>query len=155
MKTATYNPHRWFFGYVTNMAGYDKKYEKAIREGIVWEYSEGKTDSLKEMYSEHRFLYDRMRRILTGAFNNELDIARKRVIAVLFSYLRITGYNPNMDYVKETARRAARTERFNAISLPKLRQLYKAFGEKYERKEKEWTDDTLNKIAADVANGIY
>lgn len=155
MKTATYNPHRWFFGHVSNMAGYDKKYEKAIREGIVWEYSEGRTDSLKEMYSSYRFLYDRMRRELTEGFKSELDLARKRIIAVLFSYIRFTGYSPDMSYVKETARRAAKAESFNSIPLPKLKQLYKAFGEKYKNKEKEWTDDTLNRIAEDVVNGIY
>lgn len=61
MKTTTYNPHGWFFRYVSSMEGYDRNYAKVIREGIVFEYSAGRTESLKEMYKSHRPMYDRMR----------------------------------------------------------------------------------------------
>lgn len=148
--TATYNPHGWFFRHVSMMEDYNKGFEKVIREGIVFEYSGGKTDSLKKMYANHRYLYDRMRRELTGGYKSELDMARKRVIAVLFSYLHFLGYRANMNYVKEVARKACKADSFNGIPLKKLKQLYRIFGAKYKKKSDEWSDRILTKIAGEA-----
>lgn len=112
-------------------------------------------ESSKDLYVEE---LEHLCNVLNEDLNNDkvvYDVARKRVIKILFLYLPLTGYLPNMDYVKETARKAAKADSFNAISLPKLKQLYKIFGEKYKKKEKEWSEDILNKIAEDVANGIF
>lgn len=148
--TATYNPHKWFFGYVKSLEGYNKDYAKVIREGIILEYSEGKTESLKVMYESYPFLYNRMRRKLTDSAKDELDMARKRVIAVLFSWLGYKKYRANMEYVKKIACNASGSERFNAIPLLKLRQLYRIFGDMKSKEADEWVSAVLNKIAEGV-----
>jgi hypothetical protein len=149
---ATYNPHKWFFGHVNSLEGYNKEFAKVIREGIVFEYSEGKTESLKVMYDNHRFMYDRMRRKLTGGFKDELDMARKRVIAVLFSWLSYKGYKADIAYVKKVACNAAGSQRFNAIPLLKLRQLYRIFGDMKSKEAEAWVTGVLNKVMEDMTN---
>jgi hypothetical protein len=139
MKTAKSNPHAWFFRIVTGMEGYNKDFEKVIREGIVMEYSGGLTGSLSELYSSHRDIYDGMKSELTAQSLDELNIARKRVIAVLFAFLKnnekepvIQQLNPKIttQYVKAVARRTAKAKSFNAIPLNRLKSMYRAFGTK-------------------------
>jgi hypothetical protein len=138
MKTATKsNPHTWFFRIVTVMEGYNKDFEKAIREGIILEYSGGLTGSLSELYSNHPAKYMQMKRELTGQSVDELDKARKRLIAVLFSFLKDNDKKPTMQYVKAVACKAAKVDAFNAIPLNQLKSLYRIFGMK---NTKDWTE---------------
>jgi hypothetical protein len=119
------NPHRWFFAYVNSLEGYNRSYAKVIREGIIREYADGLTESLADLYANYPAIYERMKRELTRQSQGELDKARKRLIAVLFSYLR--GENPTTQYVKAMACRAARQSCFNDIPLQALKELYGNF----------------------------
>lgn len=138
MKTATKpNPHTWFFRIVTGMEGYNKDFEKVIREGIILEYSGGLTGSLSELNSDHPAKYTQMKRELTRQSLDELDNARKRLIAVLFSFLKDNDEKPTMQYVKEVACKAAKVATFNDIPLNQLKSLYRTFGTK---NTKDWTE---------------
>ena len=138
MKTATKsNPHTWFFRIVSGMEGYNKDFEKVIREGIILEHSGGLTGSLSELYSNHPAKYMQMKRELTKQSLDELDNARKRLIAVLFSFLKDNEEKPTMQYVKAVACKAAKVDTFNDIPLTQLKSLYRTFGMK---DTKNWTD---------------
>ena len=138
MKTATKsNPHTWFFRIVSSMEGYNKDFEKVIREGIILEYSGGLTGSLSELYSNHFAKYMQMKRELTRQSLDELDNARKRLIAVLFSFLKDIEEKPTMLYVKAVACKAAKVDIFNNIPLNQLKSLYRTFGTK---NTKDWTE---------------
>ena len=157
MKTATkykYNPHAWFFAYVRNLADYDEVYAEMIRAGIVSEYSNGETDSLSDMYKNHNWQYIQMKKSLLNTHFNELDKARKRLIAVLFSYLRFKGYAATMEYVKAVATGASGVDRFNSIPMKKLISLYRIFGEKKSKEADDWVDGILSKITTDEKEAI-
>ena len=53
--------------------------------------------------------------------NDELDTARKRLIAAIGAYLRENGNTENIDTIKAVACRAAKVERFNQITLSDLK----------------------------------
>lgn len=142
--------HGWFFGYIRTLAEYRPEYEKVIRESIVYYYSGGSTDSLREFFESDKRAYFRMKKELTCSRMNDADRARKRVIAVLFSWLNFNGYNPDINYVKKVACKAAGCRSFNEIPQKKLRQLYRIFGGKYKKVSDEWSDRLLDKIAGDV-----
>lgn len=138
------NPHAWFFRVVTSMEGYNKDFEKVIREGIILEYSDGLTGSLSELYSNHPAKYMQMKRELTRQSLDELDNARKRLIAVLFSYLKFHAYKPTIDYVKRIACNAAKVDKFNDIPLKKLQYLYRVFGDKEMNNMPEWKRELIH-----------
>lgn len=137
MKTTKSNPHTWFFRYVNNLEGYNKDFEKMIREGIIREYSNGLTSSLSDLYSNHPAKYMQMKKELTRQSLDELDNARKRLIAVLFSFLKDNEEKPTMQYVKAVACKAAKIDIFNDIPLNQLKSLYRTFGTK---NTKDWTE---------------
>jgi hypothetical protein len=157
MKTKTTNPHAWFFAYVNNLEGYNKEFAKVIRSGIILEYTDGLTDSLSDLYKNHPSNYIQMKRALVaeslprirvGDFQfNDLDASRKRLIAVLFSFLSWKGTKPSMKYVKAIAANAAQVDHFNNIPLKKLKSLYRIFGEKKNKEANEWVDQVLNNAA--------
>lgn len=128
MKTTKSNPHTWFFRYVSNMEGYNPNFEKDIREGIIMKYSGGVTGSLSELHCNYPERYAQMKRELIQQSQNELNQARKRLIAVLFSFLK--DENPSMQYVKAVACNAAKVSSFNDIELAQLKFLYRTFGTK-------------------------
>lgn len=137
MSKSSSNPHTWFFRYVNSLDGYNKDFEKVIREGIICEYSNGLTCSLSDLYSNHPAKYMQMKRELTRQSLNELDNARKRLIAVLFSFLKDNDEKPTMQYVKAVACKAAKVAIFNDIPLIQLKSLYRTFGTK---NTKDWTE---------------
>ncbi|HBX45534.1 MAG TPA: hypothetical protein DEG28_06605 [Porphyromonadaceae bacterium] len=119
------------------MEGFNKDYEKVIREGIIMEYSCGRTASLSELYTNYPSEYRQMKQELIRKSTEELNIARKRLIAVLFSFLKDNKEKPTMQYVKSVACHAAKVTNFNNIPLNKLKALYRTFGTK---NTKEWTE---------------
>ena len=131
MTTTKHNPHAWFFSYVAGLEGYNKDYAKVIREGIILEFTDGQTGSLSELYAQHPALYRRMKTDLMRQQADELDKARKRLIAVLFAFLKKNNSEQaTMQYVKAVACNAAGVSAFNDISLNKLKSLYRIFGMK-------------------------
>lgn len=147
------NPHGWFFTYTRSLEGYDKDYEKVIREGIVCQHSGGKTESLKTLYEAYPTLYNRMKKQLQFEQPGEVDKARKRVMAVLFSYAQFNGYKADKEYVKRIACNAAQVDSFNAIGHVKLRQLYRIFGDMHNKEADRWVSQVLTKATEPCTNG--
>mgnify|MGYP001159194264 CR=1 FL=1 len=148
MKTATNNPHKWLFAHLHSIQGYDNVDE--ARKALVFDYSDGKTESLAELYKKYPRKYQQMRRDLSTNKKREsqpLDLARKRLIAAIFSYLERQGYKPDTNYVKRVACKAAKTERFNDIDESTLKALYRKFGEKNAATHKDWANALLESIA--------
>ena len=141
METKTYNPHKWFFAYVNNLEGYNKDYAKVIREGIILEYTCGLTGSLSALYAEYPTTYQKMKKDLLHEHLDEMNSARKRLIAVLFSFLK--DYKPTMAYVKQAACHAAKTKFFNGIPLNELKRLYRIFGTKNIKEVKEFAPELI------------
>jgi hypothetical protein len=65
----------------------------------------------------------------------ELSKARKRLLAVLFSFLK--DKQPTLDYVKIVACKAAKIDHFNSIPLNQLKSLYRIFGTKNTKNRTE------------------
>lgn len=69
-----------------------------------------------------------LEKVATNSVNEQLDKARKRLIAVIGSYLQEMGDNKNdIDRIKAIACRAAKVDTFNKISSDRLKSLYNAF----------------------------
>lgn len=135
MKTKTANPHAWFFAYLKTVDGWGQGYDEVIKEGIIFDYSDGKTESLKELFEKYPTKYRKMRAELSPRTQKQqaddrLDKARKKLIAAIFSNLEGRGYKPTMDYVKAVACKGAKVTRFNDIALPTLKDLYNRFRNK-------------------------
>lgn len=60
----------------------------------------------------------------------EPNIWRRRVIAAVGAWLRVTGRTENIDIIKAIACRAAGTETFNKITVSRLRDIYHEFSRK-------------------------
>lgn len=148
--TKTRNPHGWLFQYLQTVGDDDLE---AARKALVFDYSNGNTESLSEMYAVYPRFYNKMKADLLSAINNksqkaksdnDLDIHRKRLMAAIFETLEDQGIKgKDFNYVKSVACKAAHVDRFNDIPLATLKSLYRKFGEK-----------NLNKFDAQVKNLI-
>lgn len=132
MKTKTANPHAWFFAYLKTVDGWGQGYDEVIKEGIIFDYSGGKTESLKELFEKYPAQYKKMRAALSAnpqKLQNDvrLDKARKKLIAAIFENVEQKGYQANMQYVKAVACQGAKEKRFNDIPLNTLKNLYNRF----------------------------
>lgn len=150
MKAAkTNNPHAWFFASMQNIQGNEERDE--VRKAIVFDYSDGKTDSLVELYTKYPRVYQQMRRDFSQKKKTDsatLDKARKRLIAAIFKNLERRGYKRDIEYVKRVACKAANVSHFNKIPLETLKALYRRFGEKNAAMHNDWADQILNSISA-------
>lgn len=132
-ETKKRSVHAKFWSLLRLTPGYEEKYKDLIKEGIVNEYSGGKTTSLAEMYERYRKEYDAMIASMAGdpsvkrkQIDKERDLWAKRVIASICSWIDLNRYQVEnkVDYAKRIACRSARCERFNKIPLSKLRAIY-------------------------------
>lgn len=78
----------------------------------------------------------------------ELDVWRKRLIASIFGWRKAMRYPTNINEVKAIACRAGEVDRFNDISIEKLRSLYNAFSKKTKDMQ------TVNDITHEELNYI-
>lgn len=134
-KTKTTNPHAWFFAYLKTVDGWGQGYDEVIKEGIIFDYSGGKTESLKVLFEEYPTKYRKMHAELSPRTQKQqaddrLDKARKKLIAAIFSNLEGRGYKPTMDYVRAVACKGAKVTKFNDIAFPTLKELYNRFRNK-------------------------
>lgn len=135
MTPKTTNPHAWFFAYLKKVEDWGKGFDDVIKGGIILHYSEGETESIKELYEHNPKAYNRMRSELSPKANisgqdPRLDKARKKLIAAIFSHLEDKDYTPDIDYVKRVACNAAKVGKFNDIPLNILKNLYNRFKNK-------------------------
>lgn len=138
--TKKQNPHAWFFKYITGLKEYNKEFDKVIREGVILDFTNGLTGSLSELYTLYPDLYKKMKAEVLKQEADEMDKARKRLIAVLFEFLK--SEKPTMQYVKAVACNAAGVSNFNDIPLNKLKALYRTFG----TKNTKGMDETQRKL---------
>jgi hypothetical protein len=116
-------------------------------------------ESSKELYVEE---LERLCRVLATTSNpirgvtaktrqeDEMDKARKRVIAVIFSWLSFKKYKADIRYVKQIACNATRCERFNDIPHIELRKLYRIFGDMKSKEADMWVNEVLNKVTEEM-----
>lgn len=139
VATKTTNPHAWFFAYLKTVDGWGQGYDEVIKEGIIFDYSDGKTESLKELFEKYPTKYRKMRAELSPKnkqdIKNKLDQARKRLIAAIFENVEQNGYQASMEYVKAVACQGAKEKRFNDIPLQTLKNLYNRFKNKNLNKQ--------------------
>lgn len=154
MEKIKNNPHGWFFQYIQTVGDDDKD---EARKAIVFDYSDGKTESLSELYAVYPKRYRKMKSDLIAATSriqrkpnnaHPLDIHRKRLMASIFELLEDQGIKgKSFEYVKSVACKAANVDRFNDIPLPTLKSLYRKFGEKnlnkYDDQVKELISATI------------
>lgn len=124
--------HGLFWTLLKQVDGYASAYKEVIKEGLVHEYSGGKTTSLSELYERFPADYARMIENLKGPYKkrkerywDEQDKDRKRVIAACCGWLDKIGYQfSNRDekirYAIACICRAANCGAFNAIPSSKL-----------------------------------
>lgn len=106
------------------------------------------TSKLK--YGDLLCLCDRLENLVSARktesdkkYDQEIDHARKRLIAAIGAYLRENKQNENIDTIKAVACRAAKVERFNQITLADLRSLSATF----LAKTKTLKQDEIKRIA--------
>lgn len=133
--TKTANPHAWFYSALKQLPNYNEQYRDVIKAGVIAKYSNGQTESIRELYWMHPELYKKMRDELSVSNKkayqrDEIDKARKRLIAAIFGYLEGNGYKPDMAYVKKVACNAAKVSRFNDIPINTLKNQFNHFKNK-------------------------
>ncbi|MDD4116491.1 MAG: hypothetical protein PHG27_13055 [Massilibacteroides sp.] len=136
-KTRQNKPtHARFWSLIKAIPGYEEKYKHTIKEGLVGQYSEGRTCSLSEMYTKYPAEYSLMIEDLKGntwerkaVYNEERDKTAKRVLAVICSWLDKHNYvfassAEKLRYVKAITCRATNCSDFNKIPLSRLQEIY-------------------------------
>ena len=116
------------------------KFNDEMRHDFISDYTDGRTDSLKELgYIEAqemiRYLQELARTPQTRKYKSELDRYRKGVIKAISRYFESRGKTDvSMDYIKSTAIRAAGivptgmiSHDFNRIPEATLTRIYNEF----------------------------
>ncbi|MDR3350728.1 MAG: hypothetical protein LBN98_03640 [Prevotellaceae bacterium] len=115
--------YRKFYALLAQLPGADK-------EGLVMQFTEGRTDSLTAMHTHE---YQLMVAMLDGKVRtqhvrgNEFDLWRKRVMASIGRWLQLCNTEHTADMIKAIACRAAQRKAFNDITLSELRAVYYEF----------------------------
>lgn len=139
-ETNKENPHSWFFGYINKFGDSDEE-RTEIRRIVVHEYSDGKTQSLADLYKRFPKEYFKMKEKITAqceANKDPLHMPRRQLMAAIYELLKSQQKQKPADqqkpiskeYVKKIACAAARVDCFNDIPLTLLTQLYRSIGEK-------------------------
>lgn len=136
-KAKNKSTHGLFWSLIKNLPEYSAQYKDVIKEGIVGQYSGGRTCSLSEMYKKYPAEYSLMIEAMKGTSKRETyDIARdrtaKRVIAAICTWLDKTGIvfkspSDKVEYAKNIAGRAANCPVFNKIPLSRLDAIYNLY----------------------------
>lgn len=116
------------------------KFDEDMRHDFISDYTDGRTDSLKELgyieaQSMIRYLQELNRMPQTRKYKSELDRYRKGVIKAISRYFESRGKTDvSMDYIKSTAVRAAGivptgmiSHDFNRIPEATLTRIYNEF----------------------------
>lgn len=134
--------HGLFWTLLKQTDGYKAAYKEVIKEGLVHEYSGGKTTSLSELYERFPADYARMIEFLKGdprkrkeRYWDEQDKYRKQTIAACCRYLDKIGYQfssreEKIRYAKACICRASNCGEFNKIPSSKLTMLIHLYNNK-------------------------
>lgn len=141
-KTKKPVSHALFWTLIKETPGYKDAYKDVIKEGLVNQYSGGKTCSLSEMYRKYPAEYSNMLEAMKGnteqrraRYDEDRDKAAKRVIAAICSWLDKLGYKyptpaDKVRYAMAVACRAANCGNFNAILESRLSAIYSLYCKK-------------------------
>ena len=132
------------------------KFDEDMRHDFISDYTEGRTDSMKELgyieaQSMIRYLQELGRTPQTRKYKSESDRLRKGVIKAIGRYFEDSGLNVSLDYIKSTAIRAAGivptgfvSHDFNRISEATLTRIYNEFCRKQSVKNLQLTINNFN-----------
>lgn len=141
-KTSKRTSHALFWSLIRDVPGYQEQYKDVIKEGLVNQYSFGKTCSLSEMYKKYPDEYSLMIEAMKGdtrqrqaRYDKDRDKAAKRVIAAICGWLDKLGYKfdtpeDKIRYAMAVACRAANCGNFNAIPESRLTAIYSLYCKK-------------------------
>lgn len=144
MNTQKNKSHGLFWMLLKETEGYNEAYKDVIKEGIIHQYSGGKTTSLNELYEKYPAAYSRMIEDMKGTrekrrsrYLNDQDKNRKRAIAAVCSWLDKINYKfdtkkEKTDYAKACICRAASCLDFNKIPASKLTAISFLYNNKTE-----------------------
>ena len=140
MKTTKNKPtHALFWSLLKETPGYREAYKEVIKEGIVHQYSGGRTSSLSDMYRKYPAEYSEMLEAMKGngdqrqmRYEAGRDRAAKRLIAAIATWLDKQGYQfgsreEKIRYCRSVACRAANCPDFNRIPESRLTAIYNLF----------------------------
>jgi hypothetical protein len=136
--------HGLFWQLLRLTPGYDGRFRDVIKEGTVYEYSNGRTESLSEMYEKYPGDYCRMiddmkrslpRETRQDIYRSAANLARRRVIAAVCTWMDKQGFafpdeKTRTAYAIKAACRACNSSDFNAISESRLTAVYSLFCKK-------------------------
>lgn len=139
-KTKSNKPtHAQFWALIKQVPGYSEQYKDVIKEGLVGQYSGGRTCSLSEMYKKYPAEYSLMIEGMKGdvytrreVYDECRDRAAKRVLAAICTWLDKMGYTytssgAKIAYAKSVACRAANCPSFNKIPLSRMDAIYNLY----------------------------
>lgn len=134
--------HGLFWTLIRSVKGYNEAYKEVIKEGLIHEYTAGKTTSLSQMYNKYPADYARMIEDLKGSpsarkerYRDEQDKDRKRAIAAACGWIDRVGYkfktrDEKIKYAIACICRAANCLDFNKIPSSKLTAISFLFNNK-------------------------
>lgn len=141
-QNKTHRTHALFWTLLREAPEYNEKYKETIKEGIVSQYTGGRTCSLTEMFTKFPAQYSRMIEDMKGdaltrrdRYEENLDNSRKRVLASICAWIDRLGYkfkttHDKIEYAKAIACRAANCCNFNKIPDSRLIAIYNLYCQK-------------------------
>lgn len=147
MKTATQNKvsHGSFWGLLKKTANYNEAYKEDIKAAWVRQYSDGKTESLNELYNMSRSAYFSMLNAMkkeAKTTTDRNDAQRKKLFFLIYQFCKHSGYKCDKEQAKKIACRACGVQRLNDAPEHKLIAVIKAF----ENNEADaWVSSVLKK----------
>ena len=122
--------HAAFWGLLKKMSQYNEAYKDDIKASWVREYSDGKTESLNELYDLSRSAYFSMINAMKTEIQTTVDRndkQRKKLFALIYQFCKHSGYKCDKEQAKKIACRACGVKRLNDASEQKLITAIKAF----------------------------
>jgi len=95
------------------------------RAELIWNFTRGRTCSVRELSPEELSQFCAV--LQSPKIAPDLDKKRKRLIACIFGFYREMNRKVSLEYVKQTACKAAGVKSFNLIPPDRLTSLYNAF----------------------------
>ncbi len=130
MATKNKSEHAYFYVLLNKMG-----IPTEDKRDFIIDYTDNLTDSLSELHEKYPAFYSDMikhmeavvKQTNTNSNTAEMDKLRKRVMASIGGYFKLTGQDHSSKYIKATACQATGYKSFNAIPKERLNNIYNAF----------------------------
>lgn len=123
-----YNPHAWFFQYMKKH--HEDEEQSEARKAIVKDYSNGKTESLEELYKNHKSAYNKLRRDISYIQKQHLDRQnkqRRKLLALIYTFCQHKKYTCTQQQAVQIACKTCGVRNLNDAPEQKLIAAIKRF----------------------------